>query len=362
MKCKYCKKKGFNGAKGLATHRRYSLSCLEKFNKEQKEINNSKSYIKCEVCGEKLRNISNTHLKKHGITQQEYKVKYPNSLIFARDLLEEQKNKRESTIKKRYTKKEIIYLKGEKAKQTCIKKYGKDYYKEKQRKRKESNPEKYKEHFKNQGKKVRKYWKELKESDPEKYKEKKETRLSKRIKTNLEKYGIEFPQSLEITKRKQKETLIKNYGNLKKAYSKRIEKSFETKKKHYGRYAHFYPCFSLESQKLFQQIENKLKDLNFNFKCYYAISGDNDLSNEYQIKVESNEVSFRYLDFYIPELYKYIEFDESYHKYKIDDDKKREEEIFKAIPSIQLLRIKQEDYEKEPKNIIQKCINFILSL
>lgn len=36
----------------------------------------SKNRIKCEICGEYLKKISNTHLKKHGITTAEYKQKY----------------------------------------------------------------------------------------------------------------------------------------------------------------------------------------------------------------------------------------------------------------------------------------------
>jgi len=37
-------------------------------------------YIKCMVCQEKLKYVTNSHLKKHGITSWEYKLKYPMSM------------------------------------------------------------------------------------------------------------------------------------------------------------------------------------------------------------------------------------------------------------------------------------------
>lgn len=40
---------------------------------------NDNESVKCEICGEHLRMINNTHLKKHSITLSEYKIKYPSS-------------------------------------------------------------------------------------------------------------------------------------------------------------------------------------------------------------------------------------------------------------------------------------------
>ena len=39
------------------------------------------NYTICQICGEKLRVISNTHLKTHNITPFEYKLKYPNTKL-----------------------------------------------------------------------------------------------------------------------------------------------------------------------------------------------------------------------------------------------------------------------------------------
>jgi hypothetical protein len=52
--------------------------------KEKKEIEfiSKKNFIKCEICGEKMKTITNTHLmNKHNISVEEYKLKYPNSKI-----------------------------------------------------------------------------------------------------------------------------------------------------------------------------------------------------------------------------------------------------------------------------------------
>jgi len=44
--------------------------------KRDKTISNKNNFIECEICGEKLSILSNSHLKKHNITQAEYKLKY----------------------------------------------------------------------------------------------------------------------------------------------------------------------------------------------------------------------------------------------------------------------------------------------
>lgn len=55
-----------------------------------KEFPNEKNYFKkeiyddlvaCKICGKSYKYITNTHLKKHGISQLEYKIKYENNLI-----------------------------------------------------------------------------------------------------------------------------------------------------------------------------------------------------------------------------------------------------------------------------------------
>lgn len=56
--------------------------------KEEKiNLNNPKSYIKCKICDQPFRSISNTHLKSHNITQEEYKKSYGE--IFSEDFKKE---------------------------------------------------------------------------------------------------------------------------------------------------------------------------------------------------------------------------------------------------------------------------------
>lgn len=70
------------------------------------------------------------------------------------------------------------------------------------------------------------------------------------------------------------------------------------------------------------------------------------------------------LDFYIPSLNKWIEFDGDYwHGEKRGNqerDKRRENEIFEAIPGIQLKRVKERDYRKNPEKIVNECVEWIL--
>ena len=59
-------------------------------------------------------------------------------------------------------------------------------------------------------------------------------------------------------------------------------------------------------------------------------------------------------------LKKWIEFDEKKHRYTLDDDKIREQEIKTIISDIQLLRIKEEDYLNNKDATVENCIKFIL--
>lgn len=123
LTCKYCGRTGFFNVRSLSIHRHFSKSCSEAWKREQEEIDNSKSKVKCEVCGEYLRNISNTHLKKHNMTQQEYKCQFPDSPIFSDGLLDLQKEKREATIVERYGNNDKIHVV---TKETFIKNNGEE--------------------------------------------------------------------------------------------------------------------------------------------------------------------------------------------------------------------------------------------
>ena len=124
--CEYCGKE-CKDKKGVATHIRLVKDCHEKWLKDQEqkhiEYDKTHTFVYCKVCGAKLRNISNTHLKKHNMTMQDYKKQFPDEPLFAEGLLQEQSEKREATLDKYHTDengKRTNYITLEK----CIVKYG----------------------------------------------------------------------------------------------------------------------------------------------------------------------------------------------------------------------------------------------
>lgn len=114
--------------------------------------------------------------------------------------------------------------------------------------------------------------------------------------------------------------------------------------------------YSKISQELFNKIVTKL---NNNLTIYFATNEN----GEYIVKNISDS-RFPMLDFYIPELNKWIQFDGDYwHGEKRGNqqrDKKREEIIFNAIPGIELKRVKERDYRNNSEKIINECVEWIL--
>ena len=86
--------------------------------KEEKiDLNNSKSFIDCKICGQAFRSISNTHLKSHNISPEDYKDKYGE--VFSENFKDECKkylDKGRVNIENNFTskaQKEILeYIKG----------------------------------------------------------------------------------------------------------------------------------------------------------------------------------------------------------------------------------------------------------
>jgi very-short-patch-repair endonuclease len=154
--------------------------------------------------------------------------------------------------------------------------------------------------------------------------------------------------------------LIKKYGSLQDAYSIRAEKSLRARYKKYGQYAKICPVFSLESQILFNALEKLLPK---EYTCYYATNAKHLKNNEYQVLVNSASCRLRFLDFYVPEIKKCIEFDEEFHAYRkqAKKDKEREREIRKKIKRIQFLRIKKEEFMECKAQIIAKCMKFLMN-
>lgn len=124
--------------------------------------------------------------------------------------------------------------------------------------------------------------------------------------------------------------------------------------------------YSQISQKLFWAIYNQLPD-NLKNDCKFA-TNDNGIKNDHVNKEYMFELpdSYAKLDFYIPSLKCWIEFDGDYwHGEKRGNqerDKKREEAIKKAMPSIKLKRVSERDFKKNPESIISECVEWINSL
>jgi len=274
----------------------------------------------------------------------EYKDKY-DTRLFAQSLLEEQKEKREATILKKYTPEEIKKWRTQDS----------DMLSERSKKHWDNMTEEERvKRGKVQSKNLISFHENLKE-DKARCSEFNNNKLDKRKRTNLEIYGVEFPQSLKITKEKVKQTKLEKFGD--ENYNN-IKKQKETLKERYGKYSNFFPRFSLVSQELFALIEKEIGET----KCFYATNGNINQSNEFQILHEPSGV-VRFLDFYVPEKNLCIEFDEKYHKSKKQQskDRVREKHIKYAVRKIKILRIKQSDYEGNPNLIVKKCIDFILS-
>lgn len=305
-----------------------------------KRKNKNADLITCLICNKQFRTINNTHLRLHSTTMAEYKLKF-NQTCFTRKLINEQKERREATIRSRYTTEEIYNLKLRDPAEMSrtMKRWWADQTKE------------YKENFGMEaGKRIKLFISKLTQSEYGKFEKNK---LNKRKETNKIKYGVEFPQSLDITKDKVKATKFKKYGD---EYYHNIDKARQTHFDRYGIYSNFCPRFSLTSQQLFKIIEERII-----YKCFYATNGE-DKTNEFQIyhKKSSN---IRFLDFYIPEINKWIEFDEKYHykQAQLSKDEDRVKQIKDILCDVELLRIKEKDFTDNPSDILELCLNFINS-
>lgn len=113
--------------------------------------------------------------------------------------------------------------------------------------------------------------------------------------------------------------------------------------------------YSEISQKLFNAIKNALPEIT---DMLYATNG-----GEYI--VDCSPVKHPMLDFYIPSLKCWIEFDGDYWHGEArgnqERDRKREEAIKKVMPSIKLKRVNERDFKANPELIIDECVEWIIN-
>jgi len=290
---------------------------------------------------------------------------FPTHPLFASGLLDTQNKNRETTINQRYSKQEIKYLRGEKSKQGLERNSGMSRQEFSKNLINDARKDKKKWSERNAkiGREVRKKIHELK-SDPENYEKRKAAVTKKRIQTNMKRYGVRFVQSLPKTKKKQKETLIKNFGSLKNAYDIMISKSLESRLKKFGG-INFCPMFSLASQDLFWQIHKKLLELGYIFNLHFATKNLNgNRTGEYQVLIKNGARKMRFLDFYAEELKAAIEFYEKSHyrnEQNILSDRVRINEIKQSIPDIDFFIVSEDSWKTAPDEVLNKCIEFLLS-
>ena len=95
-------------------------------------------------------------------------------------------------------------------------------------------------------------------------------------------------------------------------------------------------------------------------EIFYATNGNND-NNEY-IVFNTNTNKSYFLDFYVKDNNKVIEFDGDYwHGEKRGNqlrDKQRENAL-KALGYVNILHVKERDYKNNPQAVIDECLKFI---
>jgi hypothetical protein len=391
-RCDFCGK-SFAIKDNLYRHLSKNKDCYDFYYHDKVE---NIDYVTCRICGKRLSRIFEQHLKTHGMTTEEYRLLFPDAVLTAQEtkdkrkqtnlerygvenpfVVKEIKEKVKQTFLERYNVEHPMQIKEvrDKFKQTCLERYSVENparSEEIKNRIKQTCLERYgvDSHFKSQ--EVRD---KIKQTFLDRYGVKnplqiKEVR-NKIRQTNLEKYGVEYPLLSEEIQDKIKQTNLERYGVKYISQVKEIQNKIRnTMLQKYGVYYNSMPCFSLNSQELFTSIELILSDMYPDLECFYATNKEIELggklvTNEYQVLVESvsDNKKVRFLDFYIPALKKWIEFDESYHDNidQLNDDKIREQEIKAVIPGIELLRIKEEDYLNNKGHTVEKCIDFILS-
>ena len=119
--------------------------------------------------------------------------------------------------------------------------------------------------------------------------------------------------------------------------------------------------YSKISQQLFNEIMLVIGNEYSN--VYYATNNPNLDFNEYMVHDNNTQCNF-FLDFYVKDNNKVIEFDGDYwHGEKRGNqkrDKEREEKL-KALGYVNILHVKERDYKANPQKVVDECVEFIRS-
>lgn len=153
---------------------------------------------------------------------------------------------------------------------------------------------------------------------------------------------------------------IAKYGEEegKQKFEKRIKKIFSNMAR-FG--------YSKISQELFWAIWKRLP-VEIQTDCYFATIKDGiktpeDENHEFLVPLKK---SYAKLDFYIPTIKKWIEFDgDFWHNdnniEKMKKDKTRTKNVKKTLNGIELKRVKESDFRANPDKVITECVDWLIS-
>jgi len=305
---------------------------------EEKEKIEGIDYVICRLCNKKMEAVQGRHLTcTHGINSKQYKEMFPDAKMLP------------DNYKGGFRQYHGKHMKEEKYRKMFSEKFSGQ---------------------KNINSKTNTTEKERKERSPfsKEFYEKKGLSEQQRLEfinnvaknrtytTTLEYYinkGFSEDEAKIILKDRQNtfslEKCIKKYGN-----EEGFKKWKERQEKWLNNYT--YNNYSIVSQQLFNELYEIIKN-DFS-QIYYATKEKNGQNNEIRLKLKERIIL---PDFFIAEKGKIIEFDGIYWHKKNPENKKREYERDKSIinSGFKVLHIREDEYCKNPKETIQKCINFI---
>lgn len=280
--------------------------------------------VRCEICGQEMKELTNHIFRKHGIKTSRYKELYPNSNTRSDYLLKQQSERFKGEKNPAYNHGGKLSPFSEK----FIKGTGNI---EETKKKAKDNKQKLNRDTTKIG-----YWLEKTDGDLEKAKK----LLSKRQSTFslekcIEKYG--------------KNEGIEVWLNRQEKWQKNFKKT----------------NFSKISQELFWNMTEKINDLS---NIYFAQLDENkqkDLSgknNEFRLRLDKKIILPDFIDI---QKKKIIEFDGTYwhevknKKYSFTNNPDNQKEKLINENGYSILRIKENDYKNDKQGTLNKCLNFL---
>lgn len=121
--------------------------------------------------------------------------------------------------------------------------------------------------------------------------------------------------------------------------------------------------YSEISQKLFRQVFDVIKNdyTDIYFATYDKNKENSNKNFEYEVILE-DEIHRFFLDFYVKDNNKVIEFDGDYWHGEKRGNQKREQERenkLKQLGFVNIMHVKECDYNTDPQKVVDKCIRFI---